>query len=49
MHRDVETGPLLELVQGIADLLHRFVGAVERRSEDGDNADCVLVAALDCP
>jgi hypothetical protein len=45
MHRDVETGPVLELVEGLADLLHRFVGAVEGRSKDGDHVDRVLVAA----
>ena len=37
---------LLELVERRADLLDRLVGSVERRSEDRDDADRVLVAAL---
>ena len=37
----------LELVQRGADLRHRLVAAVERRAEDGDDADRVLVTLLD--
>ena len=46
VHGDVEAGLLLELVERVADLLDRLVGAVERRAEDRDDADRVLVAEL---
>ena len=44
--RDVEPGLLLEGVERLADLLDGLVGAVERRAEDRDDADRVLVAEL---
>ena len=47
VHRDVEAGPLLQLVERGADLGHRLVRAVEGRAEDRDDADGVLVAELD--
>jgi hypothetical protein len=45
--RHVEAGALLQIVEGVRDLLDRFVRAVEGRAEDGDHADGVLVAELD--
>ena len=44
VHRDVEAGAGLEVVERVADLLDRLVGAVERGAEDGHDADRVLVA-----
>ena len=43
---DVEARLRLELVERLADLLDRLVGAVEGRAEDRDDADRVLVAEL---
>ena len=45
--RDVEAGPLLQLVERLADLLDRLVRALEGRAENRDDADRVLVAELD--
>ena len=47
VHRDVEAGALLQVVEQGADLGHRLVGAVEGRAEDRDDADGVLVAERD--
>src|SRR5262249_42331423 len=44
MDRDVDPLTLFELVECCADLLDRFVRAIERRAEDRDDADGVLVA-----
>ena len=46
VHRDVEAGVALELVERGADLGDRLVAAVERRAEHRDDADGVLVAVL---
>src|SRR5829696_1954133 len=43
----VEAGALLQIVEGVRDLLDRLVRAVEGRAEDGHHADGVLVAELD--
>src|SRR5829696_3705374 len=43
----VEAGALLQIVEGVRDLQHRLVRAVEGRAEDGHHADGVLVAELD--
>ena len=48
MHRDVDSGPFLEVVERLADLLDGLVGAVEGRAEDRNDADRVLVAPRDC-
>src|SRR5215208_3867213 len=34
----------LQIIESVRDLLHRLVGTVEGRTEDGDHADGVLVA-----
>ena len=47
VHGDVQAGALLQVVQRLADLLDRLVGAVEGRAQDRDDADRVLVAELD--
>ena len=46
VHRDVEPRARLQIVERGADLLDRLVRAVERRAEDRDDADRVLVAEL---
>jgi hypothetical protein len=46
VHGDVQAGALLQVVQRLADLLDRLVGAVEGRALDRDDADRVLVADL---
>jgi hypothetical protein len=43
---DVEARLGPEGVKGVADLLHRLVGAVEGRAQDRDDADRILVAEL---
>ena len=47
VHRHVDPGSFLELVERGADLLDRLVGALEGRAEDRDDADRVLVAERD--
>jgi hypothetical protein len=44
VHGDVEARALLEVVEGGADVGDGLVAAVERRPEDRDDADGVLVA-----
>ena len=46
MHRDIRTARGGQGVEGVGDLLDRLVGAVERRAEDGHDADRVLVDEL---
>src|SRR4029453_3553075 len=47
MYRDIDSGPLLEVVERFTDLLDGLVRTVERRAEDRDDADRVLVAERD--
>ena len=47
MERNVEAGPRLQRVERRADLRDGLVRAVEGGAEDRDDADRVLVAALD--
>ena len=47
MHRDVEAGALLEVVERGADVGDGLVAAVERRPEHRHDADGVLVARRD--
>ena len=46
-HGDAGVG--LVVVERRADLLHRLVGAVHGRAEDGDDADGVLVDVVEQP
>jgi hypothetical protein len=44
MHRNIQPGAGLQVVQGGTDLGDRLVTAVESRTQDNDNADGVLIA-----